>query len=163
MGSIPGLERSPGEGNGNPLSILAWKIPWTKEPGGLQSIALQKSWAELSEYTVLHLFYSWMTHVGLCIGFMFQLRDHICLAMPSNSQVQNWLFHTINEHLLSKWMSLNRGLMTSGCYSLSTFTPWQLSTCLDGKCCLNIKRYCFKLKDHRLDHYNLKRKIHDKS
>ena len=22
-------------------SILAWKIPWTEEPGGLQSIALQ--------------------------------------------------------------------------------------------------------------------------
>ena len=23
-------------------SILAWKIPWTEEPGGLQSIALQR-------------------------------------------------------------------------------------------------------------------------
>ena len=25
-------------------SILAWKIPWTEEPGRLQSIGLQKSW-----------------------------------------------------------------------------------------------------------------------
>ena len=25
-------------------SILAWEIPWTEEPGGLQSIGLQKSW-----------------------------------------------------------------------------------------------------------------------
>ena len=24
-------------------SILAWEIPWTEEPGGLQSIVLQKS------------------------------------------------------------------------------------------------------------------------
>ena len=24
------------------LSILAWKIPWTEEPGGLQSIGLQR-------------------------------------------------------------------------------------------------------------------------
>ena len=24
-------------------SILAWKIPWTKEPGGLQSMGLQES------------------------------------------------------------------------------------------------------------------------
>ena len=24
-------------------SILAWKIPWIKEPGGLQSVGLQKS------------------------------------------------------------------------------------------------------------------------
>ena len=35
LGSIPGLGRSPGEGNGNPLSILAWEIPWTEESGGL--------------------------------------------------------------------------------------------------------------------------------
>ena len=36
-GSIPGSGRSPGKGNGNPHSILAWRIPWTEEPGGLQS------------------------------------------------------------------------------------------------------------------------------
>ena len=42
LGSNPGLGRSPGEGNGNPLSILAWRIPWTEEPGGLQSTGLQR-------------------------------------------------------------------------------------------------------------------------
>ena len=42
-GSIPGLGTSPGEGNGNPLrSILAWRIPWTEEPDGLQSMGLQR-------------------------------------------------------------------------------------------------------------------------
>ena len=25
-----------------PTSILAWKIPWTEEPGGLQSVGLQR-------------------------------------------------------------------------------------------------------------------------
>ena len=34
-GLIPGSGRSPGEGNG--FSILAWRIPWAKEPCGLQS------------------------------------------------------------------------------------------------------------------------------
>ena len=29
-------------------SILAWKIPWTEEPGRLQSIGLQKSQTRLS-------------------------------------------------------------------------------------------------------------------
>ena len=29
-------------------SILTWKIPWTEEPGGLQSVELQKSWTQLS-------------------------------------------------------------------------------------------------------------------
>ena len=38
VGSIPGLERFPGGGHGNPLHILAWKIPWTEELGELQSI-----------------------------------------------------------------------------------------------------------------------------
>ena len=30
--------REVGEGNGTPLSTLAWKIPWMEEPGGLQSM-----------------------------------------------------------------------------------------------------------------------------
>ena len=30
-------------------SILAWKIPQTKEPGGLQSMGSQKSWTQLSD------------------------------------------------------------------------------------------------------------------
>ena len=41
-GSIPGLGRSPGEGNGNPLQYLAWKIPWTEESGRLQSMRSQR-------------------------------------------------------------------------------------------------------------------------
>ena len=28
--------------------ILAWEIPWSEEPGGLQSIGLQKSQLQLS-------------------------------------------------------------------------------------------------------------------
>ena len=36
-GSIPGSGKSPGEVKGYHCSILAWRIPWTEEPGGLQS------------------------------------------------------------------------------------------------------------------------------
>ena len=39
--SIPGLGRSPGEGNGNPLQYSCLENPWTEEPGGLQSLGLQ--------------------------------------------------------------------------------------------------------------------------
>ena len=31
--------------------ILAWEIPWTEEPGGLQSLGSQKSWVQLSNST----------------------------------------------------------------------------------------------------------------
>ena len=30
------------KGKGTHSSILAWRIPWTEEPGGLQSIGLQR-------------------------------------------------------------------------------------------------------------------------
>ena len=33
VGSVSGLVRSPGEGHGNGSSILAWRIPWTENPG----------------------------------------------------------------------------------------------------------------------------------
>ena len=42
LGLIPGSVRSPGEGNGTHLSILAWRIPWIEEPGCLQFMGLQK-------------------------------------------------------------------------------------------------------------------------
>ena len=38
MGSIPGLGRYPREGHGNPLQYPCPRIPWTEEPGGIQSI-----------------------------------------------------------------------------------------------------------------------------
>ena len=41
MGSNPRSGRALGGGNGNPLHILAWKHPWTEEPGGLQSMQSQ--------------------------------------------------------------------------------------------------------------------------
>ena len=50
-GSIPGSGRSPGVENGNPLHILAWKIPWSEEPGGLQSVGSQESAATVRVYT----------------------------------------------------------------------------------------------------------------
>ena len=43
-GLIPGLGRSPGgeEGTATHSNILAWRSPWTEEPGGLQSIWSQR-------------------------------------------------------------------------------------------------------------------------
>ena len=42
LGSIPGSGRSPGEGTATHSSILAWRIPWTEESGGLQSTGSQR-------------------------------------------------------------------------------------------------------------------------
>ena len=45
---IPGTRTFPGEGNGNPLQYSSQEIPWTEEPGGLQSVELQKNQTQLS-------------------------------------------------------------------------------------------------------------------
>jgi len=42
MSLIPGSGRSPEEGNGHLLQYLAWKIPWTEEPGRLPSMGSQR-------------------------------------------------------------------------------------------------------------------------
>ena len=53
VGSIPGLGRSPGEGNGNPLQYSCLENPWTEEPDRLQSMGLQ-SRTQLSDFTFFH-------------------------------------------------------------------------------------------------------------
>ena len=48
LGSIPGSQRSPGEGNGYPLQYSCLENSWTEEPGTLQSMGLQRvrhAWA----------------------------------------------------------------------------------------------------------------------
>ena len=46
-GSIPGSRRSLEEGMTTPSSILAWRIPWTEDPGRLQSMEQQRVRAQL--------------------------------------------------------------------------------------------------------------------
>ena len=41
------LERSPREGNGNPLPYSCQEIPWTEEPGVLQFMGSQKTQHDL--------------------------------------------------------------------------------------------------------------------
>ena len=49
--SMPGLRRSPRRGHSNPLQFLTWRIPRTEDPGGLQSIWLERvahDWGDLA-------------------------------------------------------------------------------------------------------------------
>ena len=58
---IPGYGRSPGGDLATHSSILAWKIPWTKEPGRLQSIETQRvghDW--VTKYDITHHKRKWI-------------------------------------------------------------------------------------------------------
>jgi len=54
LGLIPGLGRSPRGGQGN-SSILAWRMPWTEQPGGLQSMGSHKE-SDMTERLTQHVF-----------------------------------------------------------------------------------------------------------
>ena len=51
---IPGPGRVPGGGMETHTRILAWRIPWTEEPGGLQSIRLQIVRYDCSDLSHMH-------------------------------------------------------------------------------------------------------------
>ena len=36
------------------FSILAWETPWIEKHGGLQSMGLQESWTQLSDYIITY-------------------------------------------------------------------------------------------------------------
>ena len=48
VGSM-GQKESPGKEMATHSNILAWEIPWTEEPGGLQSMGFQKSRTRFSD------------------------------------------------------------------------------------------------------------------
>ena len=56
------------KGMASHFSILAWRIPWSEEPGGLQSMVLQRvmmTW--LTTFTHLQLFYSYSVFFSLVL------------------------------------------------------------------------------------------------
>ena len=59
-GSIPGSGRSLKEDMATHSSLLAWRITWTEEPGGLQSIGSQRVRHDRSNLAGTH------TRRGLC-------------------------------------------------------------------------------------------------
>ena len=59
-GLIPGSTRFPGGGHGTYSSILPWRIPWTEEPGGLQSMGSQ-SQTRLKQFNMhTHIVYMYI-------------------------------------------------------------------------------------------------------
>ena len=65
VGSFPGSGRSPGGGHGSPLQYFAWRIPRTKEPGGLQSMGSQRvghNWRNFAHTSGCDISHFWMWH-----------------------------------------------------------------------------------------------------
>ena len=64
-GLVPRLGRSPEGRHATHFSILAWRIPWTEEPGRLQSMGWQSwTWLKwLSMHTCIYYF-KWSNNIS---------------------------------------------------------------------------------------------------
>ena len=85
-GSIPGPGRSLEKGMTTPSSILAWRIPWTEEPGRLQSMGsyrVRPDWATnaftFSFFMICALYHAAINRSSLC-------NEHPTISMETNSE-----------------------------------------------------------------------------
>ena len=66
--SMPGSGRSPKKDMATHSSFLAWRIPWIEEPGGLQSMGLQRvrhNWVAKT-YIFMYMYIHTHTHIHIC-------------------------------------------------------------------------------------------------
>ena len=103
MGLIPGSGRCLGEGNGKPLQYLAWRIPWTEEPGRLQSTGITKS--DTTECINIHTHAPTFTHT----------HTHTHIGCCFRTYWKYYIMHSM--HVLSFYNLINFGFqvyVTSG-------------------------------------------------
>ena len=92
LGSIPGLGRSLEKGTATQTSILAWRIPWTEEPGRLQSMGLQRAEHDWATFT------SAKSTLALCKneeGHLEEMVDSQCRAGKANKTLSTLLCHKV--------------------------------------------------------------------
>ena len=71
-------------------SILAWEIPWTEEPGGLQPMGSQRVRHDLAnEHTHTHIM-PWMLHTKLTVDQYRFFRKAICRRFSSAESWAGW-------------------------------------------------------------------------
>ena len=81
VGSVPEVGRSPGGGHATHSSILAWRIPWTVELGGLQCIASQRVRHDWSDIACMHARTHAWSRVNLAWEVGCLLQASCCLAI----------------------------------------------------------------------------------
>ena len=66
-------------------NVLSWRIPWTEEPGGLQSIGSQRvrqDWSDLaSMHTYRHICFSFKCKIEVLSIFSYYKESHNILCM----------------------------------------------------------------------------------
>ena len=122
-----GQEDPMGEGMATHSCILAWRIPWTEEPGGLQCTGLQSGTTEwLAMHT--HRVDGPITHL-LTLAYLFSQRPRsICFGKESENKEkgwvwprdQGWSFLTLGSQMTIFWLcSKPAEFLLTGCLLIS--------------------------------------------
>ena len=92
--STPESGRSPGAGNGNPhSSILAWRIPWTEEPGGYRPWKCKDIIEQLNTHT----------HQSIAVSILF---FHHCLLIQTKLNLVQRILLKCSKNLKNKFVLL---------------------------------------------------------
>ena len=73
------IGKIPNEGNGNAPQILAWEIPWTKKPGGLRFMGLQRVRQDLDRTTITTVIFIQVIQHMINICLILVMRSKIML------------------------------------------------------------------------------------
>ena len=95
---IPGSGRSSGGGHGNPLQYSSWKIQWTEDLGGLQSMGLQRvghDWSDLACIHVITIFVFVFNHEDLLIWRRFWMNLDPTLIVYPQIKIYYFLFSNL--------------------------------------------------------------------
>ena len=112
-------------------SILVWKIPWTEEPGGLQSLGWQKNRTWLSKTT--HVYYCIVLKVrspNIKVYSLWRVQRGLCfLAVPEAACIP-WhvapssICLVLHRPTFASWSSLGSSCLPSDKIYDSTGLPW---------------------------------------
>ena len=133
-GSIPRSQRSLEEGMANQSSILAWRIPWREDPGGLQFMGSQRvrhDWA--SEHTCNHWIRNLKTRLLVlsvaqffAILFLIHLGLVFCLKPPNFLGWKHAIVYFSRLEVMlhvrlvvMKWYFKDRWTMADSCWCLT--------------------------------------------
>ena len=87
-GSIPGTERSPGEGNGNPLQYSCLGNSMDRGHGGLQSMGFQRFRHNCATFT-FHIY------INFFFFFFYSVRTCLSLSIISSSFITYFQYDTV--------------------------------------------------------------------
>ena len=112
LGSIPGSGKSPEKEMATLSSILAWRIPWTGEPGRLQSIGSQRlghDWSDLARTRKSYKRESWFEEMYKVSDWinglgMAKIMTGVCECLWFGKRCSWWLLFPTEE----KWSPLIR-------------------------------------------------------